>query len=108
MTFGCAPAIFSAYCLLQTAAFMTISFMFMAGITFFTLHPALCSLFQTTLFKKELLAFQDKKEKTAAVAEEQEEKSKETQAPPSPPTEEAAAAKPDLNEIFTPPKNSGV
>ena len=103
VTFGCAPAIFSAYCLLQTAAFITISFMLMAGITFFTLLPPLCSLLQTTLFKEELLAFQEKREQGAG---EQEDKSNETQATLSPPTEEAA--KPDLNEVFTPPKNPGV
>lgn len=103
VTFGALPALFSAYYLLQTTAFMTTSFMFMLGLTLFTLLPLLCNLLESKLFKKELLAFHEAKEQ-AAVTADQEKSMNETAAPLSQPTDDAAA--PELKDVFAPQKNT--
>ena len=100
---GCIPALFSAYSLLQTTAFMTISFMFATGITFFTLLPLLSTLLQSTVFKKELLAYHEEKEQ-AAVTAKQEESSKDTAATMASSADDTV--EPELKDAFSPQKNT--
>lgn len=100
---GATPALFSAYYSLQTTAFMTISFMFMQGITFFTLLPLLFNLLESRLFKKELPALDEAKEQ-AAVTADWKDSMDETTAHLSLPADTAAVS--ELKDVFAPQKNT--